>query len=153
MPYRRDHRHRFDHRRKFRPTREIRIDILATNTTTDSATVDAGLASTQISDVTLSLPFDTQPCNLCLHEGQSDCILFNINNALQHARTHHRDANVSFVCSLFKKNSSRNMRHYATYPNAPVVRRPSYPSSGVINATYYFGSKEASHNTTERHTP
>jgi len=109
--------------RRFQHARGLRTDDPATDTATDSATADTGLASALVPDITLSLPFESPTCNLCL-KGQGNCILFNMNNALQHARIHHREANILFVFSHCKKKYKSKHAALCHIPKCPSQRSP-----------------------------
>ena len=98
---------------------------MATNATTNLTTPDAESASTQVRDIMMSVPFETQPCTVCIHEGQGNYILFNLNNALQHARTHHRNAQISFVCSLCRKEYRSKHAALCHVPKCPGLAEPS----------------------------
>jgi hypothetical protein len=111
------------HHRWFQTARGLRSDDPATDTATDSATADTGLACALVPDITLSLPFESPTCNLCL-QGQGNCILFNTNNALQHAQIHHREANILFVFSHCKKEYKSKHTALCHIPKCPGQRSP-----------------------------
>ena len=108
---------------------------MAKNATTNLTAPDAESASNQVRDITMSVPFETQPRTLCIHEGQGNYILFNLNNALQHARTHHRNAQISFVCSLCRKEY--RSKHAALF-HVPKCPGPAEPSTSDFQCAHYY---------------
>jgi len=73
-------------------------------------------------DIILPIPFVSKSCETCLQQGKEDYILLNLNNAVQHARSHHCGVGVLYSCKTCGKNYKN--KHVAQC-HVPKSRRPT----------------------------
>lgn len=91
------------HRRRLRPTRVLIDYDFDNDPAMNLVHKEEQPTGTRDHTTTLSLPFETQPCNLCAQETRGNYLLYDLNNAVQHFKSHHREMEICYLCDRCKK--------------------------------------------------
>ena len=91
------------HRRRLRPNRGSPDDDQSDTSDNESREATDALRNREMNDIMLPIPFVPTSCETCLQQGKENYILLNLNNAVQHARSHHCGVGVLYTCKTFGK--------------------------------------------------
>lgn len=82
-------------------------------------------------EIVLSIPFDSRTCTICLQHEKGEYILLNLNNAIQHTRSHHHGVEVLYACKVCSKTTKTNTPRTVTFQNAEGLPRTKTRISSV----------------------
>jgi hypothetical protein len=117
------------HRRRLRPRRGSQRDDESDDSVSDTGDAPDALLKGGRYEITLPIPFASRSCEACLQHGKGDFILLNLNNALQHVRSHHSGVGVLYSCTTCGKTYKNK---HAAHCHVPKCK--GHPPEEVKNA-------------------